>query len=191
MNGRDFQITEINVDFDDALDGNEKPVRSDYVVDEPICTNLLRNKHQLIDRFEYYYENNDYYNENYVKNGLIKSITLSKWPIVGFGFHLDKCSFGLNKTYYFVNDIAGNSPAESCLAVGDLVIELDEFNPADKFDDLKALGDYLRECDTIHLMTLAQVDYEKFETQYDLSLRNYSKNCEDIVIVQWSQLSQE
>jgi hypothetical protein len=190
----------------ELFDLNEEDVKStssgsiEYLVDEPIIsyrnvksasdleyTNESENDNEA-DTFQYIYTNNEYYNEDFVKNPLVRGITLSKWPRVGFGFKVNRCA---EKKFYYINEIVANSPAESCLSIGDLIVELDEFdNPFEEFSNLNEIEDYLNKKENIHLISLENSNYLKFKLN-SKSLKNYSRNCEDIVIVSWNQLQKE
>lgn len=138
--------------------------------------------------FQYVYMNNEYYNEYYVKNPLVRNISLSKWPNVGFGFKLNRSN---DKKLYYINEIIPNSPAESCLTIGDLIIELDEYdNPFNEFSNLNEVEAYLNEKEAIHLLALEGSNYLKFNLDRK-PLKNYCRNCEDIVIVSWNELKHE
>ena len=186
-------ITELITEYNEEINSSSGSI--EYLVDEPILSykNVkspldLVNDVETIDTFQYIYTNNDYYNEDFVKNPLLRGITLSKWPRVGFGFSLKRCE---EKKYYYVNEILSNSPAESCLNNGDLIVELDEFdNPFDVFSSLNEIEDYLNKKENLHLIALENSNYLKFKLK-NKSLKNFATNCEDIVIVSWNQLKSE
>ena len=167
-------------------------VLNEYLVDEPIDSfkNLkgFSNSNSQDDTFQYLYTNNEYYNEDYVKNPLLRRITLSKWPGVGFGFKLSRCD---EKKYYYISEILSDSPADCCLNLGDLIIELDEFdNPFEIFNDINKIQDYLDSIDNIHLVSIANDNYLKFKLK-NKTIKNFGNiNCEDIIIVTWKQLKE-
>ena len=175
---------------------------NEYIVDEPIDSyknvKYLNNNSEkqnnddddnIGDTFQYIYTNNEFYNEDYIKNPLLRGITLSKWPHVGFGFKLCRCE---EKKHYFIEKIVADSPADSCLNLGDLIVELDEFdNPFDIFNNLNQIEDYLNSVENLHLVCIAHDNFLKFKLK-NKSLKSYSNiNCEDIVVVSWNQLKND
>jgi hypothetical protein len=185
----EIKITEVFEQTAEEQDIQNASQASEYLVEEPTdepvaCEEEFYVKKEengsKCESFECYSKS-----RGTLENHLIKGITLSKWPGVGFGFKLAKCS---DKDYFMVKEIEADSPAESCLKVGDLVIEIDEFEPYDKFGNLDEFNGYLSERDNIHLTALNESDYNKFKS-LNMSLSNYSSNCEDIVIVSWHQMS--
>jgi hypothetical protein len=164
---------------------------NEYLVDEPIDsfknTKGFFNSSNQDDTFQYLYTNNEYYNEDYVKNPLLRRISLSKWPNVGFGFKLSRCD---EKKYYYISEVLSDSPADCCLNLGDLIVELDEFeNPFEIFNDSNRIENYLDSIESLHLACIANDNYLKFKLK-NKALKNFGNiNCEDIIIVTWNQLN--
>lgn len=125
---------------------------------------------------------------------LIRGISLSRWPRVGFGFELGVASLGGDRLVY-VNRIHADSPAElSSLRLGDVIIEIDEILPAEGFhngqDDpsdealLKRVDEYVAGRENLHLMVVSHSQYARLKADNnDDLLKNYYFNCEDIVVV--------
>lgn len=125
---------------------------------------------------------NHFYDINHHLNALFRSISLPKWPGIGFGFEITKTT---NNDLVYVSNIEPNSPAEHCLQLGDVLIEVDEMNPVEKFLDLSDLSKYLEGKDNVYLMVIHHSKYEKLKSE-NVEVRNYCSNCKDIVIVSWN-----
>ena len=117
-------------------------------------------------------------------NGIIRGISLSKCPVIGFGFELAKNSIN-NEDFIYVSSIKSNSPAEFCLQLGDILIELDEMNPCESFASIDEINKYLEDKDNVHLMAIHKTKFLRLKSENE-DLKDYSTNCEDIVIVLWN-----
>ncbi len=74
--------------------------------------------------FENYFHDFDY--KHYHLNAVIRSISLSKCPgTPGFGFQLARHQEN-DEDLFYVSEITAETPAELCLRLGDVLIELDE-----------------------------------------------------------------
>lgn len=133
--------------------------------------------------FEKYFNDFDYMNHHL--NAIIRSISLSKYPTLGFGFSLDKKT-GQNGDLFCVKEIMPNSPAEMCLRLGDILIEIDERNPSDRFKSVAEAHEYLSANDNIHLMVIHESKYIRLTSPNEDLIRNCCINCEDMVIVSWN-----
>lgn len=133
-----------------------------------------------------YQQENDY---NYYESHLdanIRGISLCKWPVVGFGLKLDREVVD-NETFTYVSEIQENSPAEFGLQLGDIVLEIDEEIPNEKFANINELNDYITSKDSLHLVVIHHTKYFEFKRNNLDLLTNYHINCEDIVIVTWNK----
>lgn len=136
---------------------------------------------------------------------LIRGVSLSRWPHVGFGFELATARIGAEPLIY-VNHIDVDSPAAlSSLRLGDVLIEVDEIMlPVDQVSTaaaaapssnsysfaggtdeavLKRVEDYMASRDNLHLMVVHESQYVRLKAEDDYLLKNYYFNCEDIVVV--------
>ena len=111
-------------------------------------------------------------------HGLMRSISLPKWPDVGFGFSLSKSKFN-DQDMLFVSEIFADSPAESCLQIGDLVLELDDLN-LKNFDIISNLEKYMEKKDNVNLLVIHKTKYPSLKLQSEL--KNIEHDCEDFVI---------
>ena len=112
---------------------------------------------------------------------ILKGISLSKWPDVGYGFRLSKQSFE-DETIFYVSDIASNSPAEFSLQLGDILLELDDINAAEH--EMDELIKYINtKEDDLHLMVVHESKYFRLKSESSDTFDLFCKNCEDIVIV--------
>lgn len=125
----------------------------------------------------------NFYNLNHHLNALIRNIRLPKWPGIGFGFDLalDKHD-QLEENFFYVKNIHPDSPAEFSLQHGDVLIEVDEMNPLERFSNLKDLNEYLSERDYCHLMAIHHSKLVKLRSENE-EIKKYCTNCKDIVIV--------
>jgi hypothetical protein len=134
------------------------------------------------------HKESDYFNEYDEKhhhlNAVIRSISLSRWPDTGFGFSVASQRVGKENLVY-INEIKQNSPAEFCLQLGDIIIEIDELSPSEDFISLSDIERYLQEKENIHLIVIHESKYAQLKQENEDFLKNYSINCEDIVIVSW------
>ena len=107
---------------------------------------------------------------------------MSKWPNVGYGFNLSKQAIE-NETIYYVSDIASNSPAEFSLQLGDILLEVDDINTSDH--EMDELIKYINEKETdLNLMVVHESKYFRLKSESnDDLLKDFHRNCEDIVIV--------
>ena len=81
-----------------------------------------------IDDDEEFFENyfNDFDYKNHHLNAVIRSISLSKCPGVNkFGFNLARYTND-GEDLYYVTEIMPETPAELCLRLGDILMEIDE-----------------------------------------------------------------
>lgn len=118
---------------------------------------------------------------------VIRGVSLSKWPNVGFGFELATARVG-NEPLVYVNRIHPDSPAKlSSLRLGDVLLEIDEMFPSENFasdtDDemLKRVDEYVGKKDNLHLVVVHESQYTRLKAEN--LLKNYYFNCEDIVVV--------
>lgn len=197
----EFKIVEVeNEEKTNKEDEEESNV--EYLVEDPSEAELSDEQdEEREDRHNYDYKINltkssrtplseEYYNETHIlkntnRKQLLKSILISKWPQVGFGFRLNK---NLDKDLFQINSILNESPAESCLSVGDLILQLDN-ESTKKFENTRDIEFYLQDKDSVYLLTLNESNYSHFKS-LNLSLQNYSNISEDIVVVTWNQLKQ-
>lgn len=141
-----------------------------------------------IDDDEEYFENyfNDFDYKNHHLNAVIRSISLSKCPgIAKFGFDLARYT-NENEDLYYIKEIAPDTPAELCLRLGDILMEIDEKNPCEAFIDISELNDYLSKAENIHMMVIHESKYMRLKAQDENLIKNYCSNCEDMVIVTWN-----
>lgn len=118
-------------------------------------------------------------------NGIIRGISLVKWPQIGFGFTLAQQPISNEESFIYVDKIENDSPAEFCLQSGDIIIEIDELEP-DKFANMNDLNKYLSDRENVHLMVIHESKYMRLKSENEELLKNYNTNCEDIVIVSWN-----
>lgn len=128
-------------------------------------------------------ELDNFYALNHHLNALIRSINLPKWPRIGFGFDLalDKHDL-LDEHFYYVKNIHPDSPAEFGLQLGDVLLEVDEMNPLERFVNLKELNEYLSKRENCHLMAIHHSKLVKLKSENE-EVKQYCSNCKDIVIV--------
>ena len=82
--------------------------------------------------FENYFKDFDY--KHYHLNAVIRSISLSKFPgLSDFGFNV-RIHSGEGENLIYINEIKPDTPADLCLRLGDVIIEIDE-----RFDIRKIL----------------------------------------------------
>lgn len=88
--------------------------------------------------------------------------------------------------------IESDSPAElSALRLGDILIELDDEAPSDRFpptlgsdaDCLAKVREYVATRDNLHLVVVHESQYARLKAEDTDLLKNYIFNCEDIVVV--------
>jgi hypothetical protein len=133
------------------------------------------------------YQHHDDY--NYYESHLdanIRGISLCKWPVVGFGLKLNREVID-NETFTYVSEMQQDSPAEFGLQLGDIVLEIDEENPNEKFVQISELNDYINSRDSLHLVVIHHTKYFDFKRNNLDLLTNYHINCDDIVIVTWNK----
>ncbi|RNA18299.1 hypothetical protein BpHYR1_033976 [Brachionus plicatilis] len=111
-------------------------------------------------------------------HGLMRSITLPKWPGVGFGFSLSKSKCD-NQDMLFVSEVFAESPAESCLQIGDLVLELDDLN-LKNCDTFFNLEKYMENKDNVNLVVIHKTKYPRLKLENEL--KNVEYDCENFVI---------
>jgi hypothetical protein len=137
---------------------------------------------------------NDYTNDSHL-SACVRGVSLSSWPQVGFGFTVKQQQFGA-EIIFFVCDITPESPAEMCLRMGDILVEVDEINTASGGDATTAgfhsadeIQTYLAGRTNVHLIVIPESKYHHLAAQSNPRdfLRNVNINCEDIVIVSHSR----
>lgn len=134
--------------------------------------------------FNNYFNDFDY--KHYHLNAVIRSISLSKCPgISGFGFKLDRHSQN-GEDLFYVNEITTDTPAELCLRLGDILIELDEKNPCECFKSIDECHDYLTRKDNVNMMVIHESKYMSLKSKDEDLIRSHCINCEDMVIVTWN-----
>lgn len=112
----------------------------------------------------------------------VRSISMIKWPNVGFGFELDMEKIG-TESFVYVKNIVADSPSEFSLQLGDILIEMDEYDvESDLFQDIKQLNEYLNTKENIHLFVVHESKYFRLKSENGDLLKNHIKNCEDFVI---------
>ena len=107
---------------------------------------------------------------------------MSKWAKVGFGFNLSKQSID-DEIILYVSHIVSNSPAEFSLQLGDILLEFDDINTAEK--EIDDIVKYIEAKEnSLHLMVIHESKYFQLKSMENGDvLKNFRKNCEDIVIV--------
>lgn len=127
---------------------------------------------------------------------LIRGVSLSRWPNVGFGFELATARLGTEPLVY-INRIHPDSPAKlSSLRLGDVLIEIDEMLPVESFaaasDDemLKRVNEYVGSRENLHFMVVHESQYSRLKADDEHLLKNYYFNCEDIVVVNFRKNQQ-
>lgn len=141
-----------------------------------------------IDDNEEFLENyfNDFDYKHYHLNAVIRHISLSKYPgLSNFGFSLAKQSCNDEELFY-INKITPDTPADFCLRLGDIIIELDENNPSEKFKSFNDIQDYLNKKDNLELLVIHESKYIQMKSKNADLIRNSHTNCEDMVIVSWN-----
>jgi hypothetical protein len=133
------------------------------------------------DDFELFFNDFDFTTHNHL-NAIIRGISLSKWPKVGFGFNLSKQSID-DEIILYVSNIVSNSPAEFSLQLGDILLEFDDINTAEK--EIDDIVKYIEAKEnSLHLMVIHESKYFQLKSMENGDvLKNFRKNCEDIVIV--------
>lgn len=111
-------------------------------------------------------------------HGLMRSITLPKWPGVGFGFSLSKSKCD-DQEMLFVSEIFADSPAESCLQIGDLVLELDDLN-LKNWDIISNLEKYMDKKENVNMVVIHKTKYPRLKLENDF--KNIEYDCENFVI---------
>lgn len=154
-----------------------------YTYKRNLYTNRLKNENMMDHLDNDFYLLNDYI-DNHL-NALIRGVSLSKWPSVGFGFTLAKQTFG-TENIFFICDIKPNSPAEFGLQLGDILIEVDDLNTRENFKNLDEISAYLEMKESIHVLAIHESKYHWVMSKTDF-LKNHHMNCEDIVIVSHSR----
>jgi len=129
---------------------------------------------------------NDFDYKNHHLNAIIRGISLSKYPGSNFGFELTRYR-SESEDYFYVSKIDADTPAEFCLQLGDILIELDDMNPTIQFKSIDELNEFLNEKDDIHLMVIHETKYFRLKAENEDLLKSYCINCEDMVIVSWNQ----
>jgi len=125
------------------------------------------------------FENSSSVYQHHHLNALIRNISLSKRPGTGFGFDLSRN----DADFVYVSQIMPDSPAEFCLQIGDVIIEIDEMNPMEKFEDIASLNDYLNRLDNVLLMAVHHSNYMRLKSENEEINSYCCSNCKDIVIV--------
>jgi len=145
-----------------------------------------------IDEDEDFFENyfNDFDYKHHHLNAVIRSISLSKYPGSGFGFKLDR-HLSDTEDLFYVKEITPDTPAEVCLRLGDIILEIDEKNPGKAFQNLDDAHDYMTRNDNIHMMAIHESKYVRLKSENEDLIKNYCINCEDMVIVSWNKQYQE
>ena len=137
----------------------------------------------------------------------IRAISLSKWPLVGFGFELSKqlittdnieqatLNVPGDSSFFYVSRIVDESPAGFSLQLGDVIIEIDEMSltnagvNVNEADINAYLNDEAR--DNVHIMAVHESKFFgllKHEYNDDNNmLAQMHANCEDMVIVRWKK----
>jgi hypothetical protein len=117
-------------------------------------------------------------------DAIIRGVSLSKWPDVGYGFGLGRQEIN-SEVIYYISDIISNSPAEFSLQLGDVLLELDDIIlcGTQEVDDLmKYINE--KEAGYLHLMVMHESKYFQLKTNESNDLlKDCSRHCEDIVIV--------
>lgn len=129
---------------------------------------------------------NDFDYKNHHLNAVIRGISLSKYPGTHFGFELTRYTTEM-EDYFYVSKIDADSPAEFCLQLGDILIELDDMNPTIQFKTIDELNEFLNRKDNVHLMVIHETKYFRLKAENEDLLKNYCINCEDMVIVSWNR----
>lgn len=136
--------------------------------------------------FENYFHDFDY--KHYHLNAVIRSISFSKCPgTPGFGFKLDR-HMENGEDLFYVKEISSETPAELCLRLGDILIELDERNPCETFKGIEECEEYLNKRNSVHMMVIHESKYFRLKSNKDEDLiKNHCINCEDMVVVSWDR----
>lgn len=127
---------------------------------------------QSLEDLDTFYLNNFDYDTHL--NAMIRGVSLKRWPTVGFGFSLARQRVN-NEDLVYVCDILLDSPAEYCLQLGDILVEMDDLNLKQN-DSIENLEKYLEEKENVHLTVVHKSKYTRLKTENSLF------NCEDIVI---------
>lgn len=134
----------------------------------------------------HYHLLNDYDAESHL-SAAVRSVSMCKWPGVGFGFEVAVQQFG-PEIIYFVCDVMLDSPADLGLRLGDILIEIDERNTRKEFPGgVQEINEYLKSKDSIHLLVIHESKYHMVKSNCDFFGKPHHVNCEDFVIVSHSR----
>ena len=98
--------------------------------------------------------------------------------------------------YDFISNIVPDSPAEFCLQLGDVLIEIDDMNPCESFLDMDDLTQYLSSRELIYLMAIHYTKYMELKSlsnnqddndENEHEINDWCTNCKDVVIVSWNE----
>lgn len=134
--------------------------------------------------FENYFNDFDY--RHHHLNAIIRSISLSSYPDTQcFGFNIAR-HLEEDEDLFYVDKIIPNTPAELCLRLGDIIVEIDEKNPSEMFERTDQLHEYLNNKTSIHMMVIHESKYTRLKSQEQDLVKKCSIDCEDVVIVSWN-----
>lgn len=156
-----------------------------YTYDRSFYTNRLNE-----DLDSVYFEEFNSFHHMRSPDSQIRGVSLSRWPRVGFGFDLGVARVDGDLLVY-VSRISTDSPAElSSLKLGDILIEIDDQVPGERFaetdndaDALKKINEYVSKRENLHLMVVHESQYARLKSENEDLLKNYYFNCEDFVVV--------
>lgn len=132
----------------------------------------------------------DLMNESHLSRSNFRSISMIKWPQVGFGVELGKQTLGDDETFFYVNRVFSDSPAEFSLQPGDILLELDEITLADGlFAGVDQINNYLEQHESVHMIVAHESKYFKIKSENADLLKESQLTCEDIVIVSLKNIS--
>jgi len=156
-----------------------------YTYDRSFYTNKLNE-----DLDSVYFEEFNSFHHLRSSDSQIRGASLSRWPQVGFGFELGVARVAGDRLVY-VSRISADSPAElSSLKLGDILIEIDDETPSERFSEsdsdseaLAKINDYVSKRENLHLMLVHESQYARLKSENEDLLKNYYFNCEDFVVV--------
>lgn len=139
-------------------------------------TNNIPDEHLNLEDLDLFYLNNFDYETHL--HGLTRNVTLPKWPHVGFGFSLAKHKMD-NEELVYVNEVLSDSPAEFCLQLGDILLEMDDLNLRNT-SSIADLQKHIEQKEKINLMVIHKSKYARLKSENGLG--NTFFNCENFVI---------
>lgn len=156
-----------------------------YTYDRSFYTNKLNE-----DLDSVYFEEFNSFHHLRSSDSQIRGASLSRWPQVGFGFELGVARLVGDRLVY-VSRISADSPAElSSLKLGDILIEIDDETPSERFSEsdsdseaLAKINEYVSKRENLHLMVVHESQYARLKAENEDLLKNYYFNCEDFVVV--------